>query len=209
MSDQDAIKQHFERLHRQRITPWKNHGTEPLLDYFFHHLSHRHPRGRLLDIGCGDGWLTIRAAKLGLQGWGIDSSETAILRAREYALAEGCEQETNFIVGDALDLPYQDSFFDALLDRGLFHHIVPDNRPIYLSNIRRVLRNHAMMYLAVFSHRNLKGIGQRFDQRLIEKIFGQDFRIVVLEEDPYPTPAPAHLLHILMVRKHEAVLSEH
>ena len=45
-------------------------------------------RGRVLDLGCGLGNLSIEAARSGLEVVAVDASETAIRRIREIALAE-------------------------------------------------------------------------------------------------------------------------
>lgn len=46
-------------------------------------------RGRVLDLGCGLGNLSIEAARRGLELVAVDASETAIRRINEVALAEG------------------------------------------------------------------------------------------------------------------------
>ena len=69
---------------RERLIPSRNAGTDQailsLLDSF--------PKGRLLDLGCGEGWLSRAAADQGWHVTGVDASEPLILRAREYAGAE-------------------------------------------------------------------------------------------------------------------------
>jgi cyclopropane fatty-acyl-phospholipid synthase-like methyltransferase len=84
------------------------------------------------------------------------------------------------------------------MDRGLFHHILPENRVRYFESILRVLKPDAVVYLSVFSTRT-GWARNRFARRDIEELF-QDFDIVAFEEDPYPTPAPAHLLHFILER---------
>lgn len=84
------------------------------------------------------------------------------------------------------------------MDRGLFHHILPENRDKYLKNILRVLKPNSLVYLSVFSDKNPLGIGQLFTKELVEKIFGPDFKIKYFKGDPYPTDAPAHLLHFIL-----------
>ena len=42
------------------------------------------PKGRLLDLGCGEGWLSREAAKQGWRVTGVDASEALIQRAREF-----------------------------------------------------------------------------------------------------------------------------
>lgn len=201
--EQDEIKKHFDRMHLTGILPWKHHPPEPALAYFLSYLKDNMPEAKLLDIGCGDGWITIKAAKTSFESWGIDGSETAISHAKQAAAEENVQEKVHFRVGDALALPYDPDFFDALIDRGLFHHILPENRSLYLENILRVLKQNSFMYLAVFGKNNPEGIGQRFSQADIESIFGSVFSLIYSKEDPSETDAPAHLLHFILKRKQQ------
>jgi ubiquinone/menaquinone biosynthesis C-methylase UbiE len=137
---------------------------------------------------------------LGAQVWGIDSSPTAIAEAKAFAQSHSVSDRTHFTVGDALDLPFEDNFFDAIVDRGLFHHILPANRVVYREGIKRVSRRGSIFYLIVFSRKSPVGIGQRFTKRGIEKLFGDVFTILVSAVDPFPVSAPAHLLYFILKR---------
>lgn len=185
-------------MFRSGVTPWKGHPLEDLLIEFVNRLSKERPKAKVLDIGCGDGWISIGMAKSGFQVWGIDSSKTAIEKARKDARRAGVEAD--FKVGDALKLPYEEDSFDAMVDRGLFHHILPKNRSLYLKNILLVLKKDALIYLSVFSMRNPEGIGQRFTEEDIYELFGAHFNRLKKTEDPWPTNAPAHLLHFIFER---------
>ena len=110
------------------------------------------------------------------------------------------KEKTHFQLGDALALPYSSHFFDALIDRGLFHHILPKNRKLYFKNIFRVLKDNSFIYLSVFSLNNPEGIGQRFTEQKISDFFSPHFINDYFAQDPYPTPAPAHLLHFILRR---------
>ena len=198
--EQRMISEHFERMWQQGLTPWLSHKPEPLLKEFFDILKRDLAHAKVLDIGCGNGWISMIVAKEGHEAWGIDSSQTAIEEAKERAKAVGLSSRTHFQVGNALDLPYKHSFFDALVDRGLFHHILPENRPLYLKSILRVLKPGSYFYLSVFSKRNPEGIGQLFTEQLVEGIFGEGFSTLNFNQDS-PTKAPAHLLHFIFKRR--------
>src|SRR3989339_674531 len=214
IAEQKQIQEHFERMYQFGQKPWTEHRPEPSLGKFFEILrTSRLAKftlspieglarrvkvsipAKILDIGCGNGWISIKAAKAGFEVWGIDSSETAIEEAIETAKDEGIEGNTDFQVGDALNLPYDESFFDALIDRGLFHHILPENRIAYFDNILRVLRSESLIYISVFSDKNPVGIGQLFTKELMEGLFGKNFTSIYYKEDPHLSDSPAHLLH--------------
>jgi protein-L-isoaspartate O-methyltransferase len=60
------------------------------------------PADTVLDIGCGDGAIVIRAAqRLGCRGIGVDIDESLIEAARERADAAGLERLVEFRHGDA------------------------------------------------------------------------------------------------------------
>ncbi|MCL5432910.1 MAG: class I SAM-dependent methyltransferase [Patescibacteria group bacterium] len=198
---QNEIKIYFDKLYQSGVTPWKEHPPEEMLERFLKYLKEKTSDTKVLDIGCGDGWISIKVAQFSFEVWGIDSSETAIEHARVLAKDNSLDYKAHFQVGDALNLPYKNNNFDALIDRGLFHHILPENRNVYLQNILRVLRKKSYIYLAVFSEKNFEGIGQRFTKKDIGDIFGQYFKIVYFDEDPYPSNAPAHLIHLVFERK--------
>lgn len=201
LANQKKIGQHFELMYQAGQKPWTEHGPEPSLKEFLKLLQKRNSSAKIADIGCGDGWISIAAARAGHKVWGIDSSETAIGQARETAKVAGADKNTHFQVGDALNLPYPKNFFDAAIDRGLFHHILPENRLLYFENILKALKPKSLAYLSVFSTKNPVGIGQLFTPELVEELFGKDFKTIFFEEDPFPTEAPAHLMHFIFEKK--------
>lgn len=78
------------------------------LDYYARHLSvRRHPRrGRLLDVGCGNGAFLVRAREMGWDSTGIDPDPAAVRACRAQGLRahEGTLTEAPDAVGDAYDV---------------------------------------------------------------------------------------------------------
>lgn len=106
--------------------------------------------GRVLDVGCGTGELTLFAAARGLDATGVDASERAIAIARRKAAERGIAG-ARFEVGDALDLAFPDGSFDTVLDSGVFHVFDDDGRARYVESIHRVLAPGGRYHLLVFS----------------------------------------------------------
>lgn len=92
------------------------------------------PGMRVLDLGCGLASDIGHLASLGYDVTGVDLSEEAIRQARRL------HPNINALVADVRALPFPDRSFDYLLDRGCFHYLLPDDRPIYAAQTRRVLR---------------------------------------------------------------------
>jgi SAM-dependent methyltransferase len=86
------------------------------------------PPARVLECGCGTGWLTCFLAKSGYQAVGIDVSEFAIRAATENPLfAESVRPE--FVVGDCEALEYRDEF-DAVIFYESLHHSVDEQKAV-------------------------------------------------------------------------------
>lgn len=64
----------------------------------------------LLDIGCGTGWFTRRAAADGLVTTGLDPNAAWLDYARAHS-----SPALNWVEGDARDLPFADASFDHVL----------------------------------------------------------------------------------------------
>lgn len=94
---------------------------------------------RILDAGCGNGWLSVILAKRGAQIEGFDISPAAIRIAQDRALANGVEGQCTFRTASAYDLPYSDSTFDAVIGSALLHHLGDKER--FASVMNRVLKH--------------------------------------------------------------------
>lgn len=64
----------------------------------------------MLDVGCGTGWFTRRAAAEGARVVGMDLDESALEFARQRSPAQ-----LEFLSGDATCLPFEDRSFDKVM----------------------------------------------------------------------------------------------
>ena len=94
----------------------------PRLDY---------PNGRVLDLGCGTGTAGAHVRRSGARVIGVDLSIACLSAANKRLDA--------VVRCDALDLPFADGWFDAVVSRGALHHF-PDPRGTELAELVRVLR---------------------------------------------------------------------
>jgi ubiquinone/menaquinone biosynthesis C-methylase UbiE len=97
---------------------------------------------KVLDLGCGNGrWYKIFKEKK-VDYFGIDNSEKLI------EIAKGNFPGAKFFVGDALNLPFQDNFFDKVYSIALLHHIPSvEFRTKVLSEAKRVLKPGGILIL--------------------------------------------------------------
>lgn len=87
------------------------------------------PAARTLDVACGTGFLTQH-----LQGEivGLDASEAMI------EIAEQRVPGAAFLVGDALDLPFDDQSFDRIFTGHFYGHLEDEDRRRFLAEARRI-----------------------------------------------------------------------
>lgn len=69
-------------------------------------------RQRVLEIGCGDGRLTLRLARLGASVMAIDT-DAALIRAARRALPARHRRQVRYAVGSADRLEQPDAAFDV------------------------------------------------------------------------------------------------
>lgn len=75
---------------------------------------------KVLDLGCGSGWLSVYLARQGFEVLGVDVSEQAVNLAKTWALQE--DLKIGFDVADAAQLNYDDGSFDAVVANSIFEH---------------------------------------------------------------------------------------
>ena len=108
------------------------------------------PVERALDLGCGDGRLSVelRAGRLTL----ADVSGVALERAaRRLPRARTAQLEPD------ARLPFEDSAFDLVLCTETIEHV--RDVQLFLSEIRRVLRPGGMLALTTPAHGRVTGLG--------------------------------------------------
>jgi len=109
-------------------------------------LADIHPGERVLDIGCGPGYLTALAAQTGAHAVGVDPAESMIQLAQRLRGADDCE----FRVGRAESLDLPDESFDVVVSSFAVHHIPEPVRAAAFAEMHRVLKPGGRLLVADF-----------------------------------------------------------
>lgn len=83
------------------------------------------PRDRVLDVGCGDGFLSAALADLGCEVVGLDVDAGVLARARD----RWPDRDITWLQADVMIHPFEPASFDAVLSNAALHHL-PDTEEV-------------------------------------------------------------------------------
>ena len=106
----------------------------------------RHAGERVLDIGCGIGWLCEHFARGGANAVGVDLSGQAVSLTRQRLQVYGLAGEA--LLGSAESLPVQDGSVDFVTAAGSLHH-TPDTEAC-VAEVYRALRPGGRAMVSVY-----------------------------------------------------------
>ena len=111
----------------------------PPRDLFLSYLPHG---GKIVDAGCGFGKWVIYLTRLGYDMVGIDSSEMAVAKLKDF------DESLQVELGDILNINYPDDSFDAYISMGVVEHF--ENGPAAaLNEAYRVLKPNGLIFVSV------------------------------------------------------------
>ncbi len=99
---------------------------------------------RVLEVGCGAGNNLWALATLGFQAFGTDISHSAISFGKKRFSKLG--QKIELYEAGMRDLPFENGFFDFVLDRAAITQVSMDEIPDCLVEIQRVLDDNGKLY---------------------------------------------------------------
>lgn len=128
----------------------------------------QHIKGRLLDVGCGEGQLVHDALNLGWKAQGIDLSESAIVSCRLLGLP--CEKT------DFFDRGLEEKKFDMIVMSELIEHVPKPG--LFLERAEKLLNKNGFLYLTTPNFLSLT-----------RRCMGKDWHPIHPEHFSYFTPA--------------------
>jgi 2-polyprenyl-3-methyl-5-hydroxy-6-metoxy-1,4-benzoquinol methylase len=137
----DAKSLFYERF-AERFDPEMNHyDLQRRLEIVYGELLTDDLAGKqLLDAGCGTGWFSQRACERGAKVTSLDVGEKLLAQ-----VAKKCDSKR--VVGDVLDLPFEDASFDFVVCSEVIEHTLEPRRAVL--ELGRVLRPGGVMVLTV------------------------------------------------------------
>ncbi|MCE9538063.1 MAG: class I SAM-dependent methyltransferase [Bacteroidetes bacterium] len=161
---------------------------------------------KILEVGCGTGANIWYLSREGFKCYGIDGSQTAIKRATQRLNEEGLKAQ--LVVGDIVNLSFDDNYFDAVIDCECIYANDLINSQKALLEVKRVLKEGGKFYSRTFSDRmyvgnththhekleysNIsdgplegKGFVRLSSEESIKKLYGEIFEIVSIDSLEY------------------------
>jgi 2-polyprenyl-6-hydroxyphenyl methylase / 3-demethylubiquinone-9 3-methyltransferase len=108
-------------------------------------LERLEPSSKVLDIGCGGGFLSNELAAHGHEVTGLDAARDALA----VAAAHDWTASVSYIEGDALALPFRDASFDAVTAMDFLEHV--ENPARVVEEVARVLRPGGSFFFHTFN----------------------------------------------------------
>ena len=129
-------------------------------------------QGQLLDVGCGSGALSIRAALtwraaqvVGIDYWGSAYGYGQAM-CEKNAESEGVAARCRFQHGDANKLDFPDKSFDAVVSNYVYHNITGADKQVLLLETLRVLKKGGTFAIHDLMSPGRYGDMQAFVQKL-------------------------------------------
>jgi len=145
------------------------------------------PYGTVLELGCGTGADAIYLAQRGFEVTAVDSSPTALERARTRARRQNAL--ARFVLDDVFEFAPTAGPFDLVYDAGFYHFIRKVELDRLLDLLWRVT-HHGSYYLALVGSSRERAAGgpPRVSKRQIRNELGRLFEFVHLRPFRFESP---------------------
>ena len=109
----------------------------------------------VLDIGCGWGYLLIKAAKeYGINGVGITLSEEQLKEFQKRIVEEHLEDQLTVKLMDYRDIPQYGKRFDRVISVGMVEHVGRGNYQLFINCVKKVMEPGGLFLLHFISGLN-------------------------------------------------------
>lgn len=149
------------------------------------------PGERLLDSGCGWGWLVIRAAmQYGVKALGITLSDQQYEGARKRVKELGLTESIDIKLANYLEISERDYQFDKIVSVGMFEHVGKDNIPKYMEKVNRLLKPGGLSVLHTITGMTEEPVNEWIEKYIFPGGYIPSLREII-------TQLPAYQFHLL------------
>lgn len=159
---------------------------------------------KILELGSGTGANLWFMAREGFDVYGIECSKTAVERSKQRLQSEGLKADIT--IGDIAVLPYQFSYFDAVVDGDCLYCNSTEDTKSILREVKRVLKKDGLffsrtptdkMYIGKLfdkvgdmEYSNIadgplkgKGLARLLDRARLNRLYGEFFNILTIDKE--------------------------
>lgn len=138
----------WETIHASRT--WGGYPSEHVIRFVARNYYNRERKNvKIFDFGCGTGAHSWYLAREGFDTYAFDISESAIQNFEERMRIESLN--VNAIVSDGLNVPYEDNYFNAIIDNvSIFSNPLADIKLMY-KKCHDILVDGGKLMTVVFS----------------------------------------------------------
>lgn len=145
MKDRDSKAYFYDSIADEFDAVSNRYDTERRLEIVFDELlAHENLAGcAVLDVGCGTGWFSQRAARRGARVTSLDIGTRLLARVRDKC-------ESRLVAADACALPFRASSFDVVISSECIEHTL--DPALAFREIHRVTRPGGLLVVTVPNH---------------------------------------------------------
>lgn len=126
----EAMANYWVDAIRNNKDPIRKYVTNPAL---FYRLASLEGNLKVLDSGCGEGYVSRELARRGHKAVGIDASQYIIKSAKEATIGND-----EYVRADVFQMPFRDESFDCVVSNFLLVEL--ENPEIFIKEVQRVLK---------------------------------------------------------------------
>jgi 2-polyprenyl-3-methyl-5-hydroxy-6-metoxy-1,4-benzoquinol methylase len=154
ISDRQKIEELYHDTTQRKGKTVKGHnnsGESSHYNFFYDTIGNVNGLN-ILEVGCGNGWLSIQFARNGAKVYGIDISGELLNEAKRVASQQGFSDKIFFKKMAVENLDFDNNFFDLVIGSAILHHtdirqategilkvLRPDGRAIFVEPLNENL----------------------------------------------------------------------
>jgi SAM-dependent methyltransferase len=138
----------WEQIHQENV--WGKYPAEDVIRFMARNFYKANRNEiKVLDIGCGGGANTWYLVNEGFDTYAFDISPTAVEKTKnliKLMCGDRVSTVENIIVGDVVNMPYPNNFFDVLIDSAVFYANTIENINKVVSESYRILKSNGLLF---------------------------------------------------------------